>query len=249
MLVISLTLAAVAAAATSGGTINRSLPQSAHVSIAATSSGCENNPGPWITIDGALTLGGVNAKIVLTNNRKFTHVTAADVASEVTLIPLGQQIQIPKQPVIGGVGGNPWIYFQFTDGQNALGKPKLLGRCVQGLLNPVDLDFLLPTGAHANVDSDACSNSGGPNVTLSGELRLGGLCGRLIFTNNAKFTHATSADSVVDLVLIPAGKAYVFAKQPPLGGAGGNPLIFLQFLDGAGYELTDPIFLGRCNQL
>src|SRR5262245_15718695 len=244
-----LALSALAAAsAAAGGTINRTLPQSAHLSLAPLASGCQNNPGPFITIDGALTLSGVDARIVLTNNRKFTHVTSADVVADVTLIPLGEQIQIHKQPVLGGAGGNPWIYLQFTDGQNELGKPKLLGRCVQGL-STVDLDFEIPTGAHALVDSDACSNSGGPKVTLSGELKLGGLGGRLIFTNNAKFTHVTSADTVVDIVIIPAGQAYVFAKQPPLGGAGGNPLIFIQFLDGAGLEITDPIFLGRCNQL
>jgi len=243
-----LALAALSAASAAGGTINRTLPQGAHVSLAATASGCENHPGPYITLDGALTLSGVNARIILTNNRKFTHVATGDVTADVTLIPLGEQIQIHKQPVLGGVGGNPWIYLQFSDGERALGKPKLLGRCVQGL-SLVDLDFEIPTGAQAKVDTDFCSNSGGPTVSLNGELRLGGLYGKLIFTNNAKFTHATSADAVVDLVLIPAGQSIVFAKQPPLGGAGGNPLIYILFQDGAGVDLCDPIFLGRCNQL
>jgi hypothetical protein len=41
-------------------------------------------------------------------------------------------MQFPKQPVLGGVGGNPWIYLQFIDGQgNALSGERLLGRCVQ----------------------------------------------------------------------------------------------------------------------
>jgi hypothetical protein len=247
MISTSLALAALAAA-TANGTINRTLPQGAHLSLAATASGCENNPGPYITIDGALTLAGVNAQIILTNNRKFTHVASGDVVADITLIPLGEQIQIPKQPVLGGVGGNPWIYLQFSDGEKALGKPQRLGRCVQGL-SLVNLDFEMPTGAHAKVDSDACTNSGGPTVSLNGELRLGGLYGKLIFTNNAKFTHVTSADAVVDLVLIPPGQSLVFAKQPPLGGAGGNPHIFVQFQDGAGIDLSDLIYVGRCNQL
>lgn len=248
MLSTCLALAALAAASTNGGTITRTFPQGAHLSLAPTASGCENNPGPYITLDGALTLSGVNARIILTNNRRFTHVTSADVTADIELIPLGQQIQIHKQPVLGGVGGNPYIYLQFSDCRRTFGKPKLLGRCVQGL-NPVDLDFDIPTGALASVTSDGCTNSGGPDITLSGELRLGGLCGHLILTNNAKFTHATSADVVIDIVLIPEGQSIVFAKQPPLDGAGGNPFIYVQFLDGSGSELGDPIFVGRCNQL
>lgn len=248
MLTTLLALAVLSAPPGNGGTITRSLPQSAHLSLAATASGCENNPGPYITIDGALTLSGVGARVILTNNRRFTHVTEADVTADVEIVPVGQEIQIHKQPVLGGVGGNPWFYLQFSDGQRLLGKPKLIGRCVQGL-NPFALDFDLPTTAHATVDSDACTNSGGPNITLNGELKLGGFYGHLILTNNAKFTHVTSADVVINIVIVPAGQSIVFAKQPPLDGAGGNPYIFLQFLDGSQSPLGDAIFVGRCNQL
>ena len=249
MLTTSLALAALATASGAAGSINQSLPQRGHVSLSASATGCENNPGPFITLDGELTLSGVNARIILTNNRRFTHVTSADVTADVVLIPVGEEIVIHKQPSLGGVGGNPWIYLQFTDGKKALGKPQLLGRCVQGL-RKAELDFTIPTGAHVNTSSEGgCDNSGGPNITLSGELRLGGLCGQLIFTNNAKFTHATSADVTVDIVLLPEGRTITFAKQPPLGGAGGNPLIYVQFLDGSGAELTAPIFVGRCNQI
>lgn len=248
MLSTYLTLAALAAASAGNGNITQSLSQGAHVSLAATASGCDNNPGPYITLNGALTLSGVNARIILTNNRRFTHVTSSDVTADVVLIPAGEEIHINKQPSRGGVGGNPWIYLQFSDCNRALGKPRLLGRCVQGLKS-ADLDFDIPTGVTATVTSGGCENSGGPDITLSGELRLGGLCGQLILTNNAKFTHATAADVVIDIVLIPAGQAIVFAKQPPLGGVGGNPYIYVQFLDGLGIPYGDAIYVGRCNRL
>lgn len=248
MLSASLALAALASATGAAGNINQSIPQRGHVSLSASAEGCQNNPGPFITLDGALTLSGVNARIVLSNNRRFTHVTSADVTADVVLIPVGEEIVIHKQPSLGGVGGNPWIYLQFTDGKKALGKAQLLGRCVQGL-KKAELDFTIPTGVYAMTTSDNCENSGGPDITLSGELRLGGLCGQLVFTNNAKFTHATSADVVVDIVLIPAGRSITFAKQPPLDGAGGNPHIFVQFLDASGTELCPTIYVGRCNQL
>ena len=53
----------------------------------------------------------------------------------------------------------------------------------------------------------------------------------------------------VDFVIIPAGESITFAKQQPLDGAGGNPLIFLQFTDGDGAPLSEEFFLGRCVQL
>ena len=219
------------------------------IACRATPSGCENNPGPYITLDGDLTLGGLGARIILSNNAKGTHTASADVFADVTLIPAGEKFQIAKQPSRGGVGGNPWIYFQFLDGQGgSLCAPIKLGRCVQGLTNASGV-FSILTGANCNITSGDCTNSGGPFITLNGELRLGGLNGRLILTNNAKFTHAAADDVVLDIVLLEDGKSITFAKQPPLGGAGGNPLIYVQFMSGSGAPIGSKILLGRCNQL
>jgi hypothetical protein len=91
---------------------------------------CSNNPGPWITLGGDLTLSGLNARIIFENNLKGTHKTVRD-AKDVVLIPNGSKIVIPKQPPLGGVGGNPIISFQFTDGEDPITKPVVLGRCVQ----------------------------------------------------------------------------------------------------------------------
>ena len=229
--------------------ISASLSQKGSCKVNATASGCSNNPGPYITLEGEMKLSGVKAQIILTNNARFTHSTSADVKADVVLIPAGETIRIAKQPSQGGVGGNPWIYLQFTDGKGGdLGKAQRLGRCVQGL-NPAAIDFLLPTAVAANLASGDCENSGGPYVTLNGELKMGGLCAKLILTNNAKFTHATSADVVINVVLLEEGKSITFAKQPPLDGAGGNPWIYVQFLSGSDEKLGSPILVGRCVQL
>jgi len=92
--------------------------------------GCSNRGGPFITLGGTLTLGGLHARIIFRNNLIGTHET--DVERDVTLILSGSQIVIPKQPVRGGVGGNPLIYFRFLQGDGTpIGDPVLLGRCVQ----------------------------------------------------------------------------------------------------------------------
>lgn len=242
-------LSACLASVASAATVNQTMSQIATVKVSATPSGCENNPGPYITLNGEMKLSGISARIILSNNTKGTHTASSDITADVVLIPAGETITIAKQPSQGGVGGNPWIYLQFCDGKGGdLGSPQLLGRCVQGLVDGGGA-FSIPTGANCNVTGGDCTNSGGPNITLSGELRLGGLGAKLILTNNAKFTHATSADVVISVVLLEDGKSITFAKQPPLGGAGGNPLIYLQFLNGSGSPIGSKILLGRCNQL
>ena len=241
---LTLGLATTASAASFTTTVK----QNARVSLTATPSGCENNPGPYITLNGQLSLSGVTARIILTNNAKFTHTASAEAYADVVIVPGGESIQIAKQPSRGGVGGNPWIYFQFTDCKGGtVGSPIKLGRCVQGL-GGVNGNFPIPTAIAAAL-TGGCSNNPGPFITLGGDLRMGGLCGRIILTNNAKFTHVATEDVVVDVTLLEDGKTITFAKQPPLGGAGGNPHIYVQFLDGSGSSLGSPIYIGRCVQL
>ena len=100
---------------------------------------------------------------------------------------------------------------------------------------------------HGTVAID-CSNSPGPQITLSGELALEGIDLKAIFRNNAKGTHQTTETFSVTGVLLPEGDTITIPKQPANGGVGGNPFIWLQFLDASGNELSGEIFLGRCVQ-
>jgi hypothetical protein len=244
-----LALTVFTASSASAATVSKNFNQTGKVNLKVTPSGCENNPGPYITIDGAMTLSGAKARLIFSNNERLTHSNSADVKVDVELTPVDGEFRIAKQPSRGGVGGNPWIYFQFTSPSGAaLTSPVKLGRCVQGLTNAGGL-FAIPTGAQMNVTSGNCSGAGGPFVTLDGALRIGGLNGRVILSNNAKWTHAAAEDVILDLVLLEDGQSITFAKQPPLDGVTGNPIIYLQFLTGAGAEIGAPIKLGRCNQL
>lgn len=225
------------------------IQQPASLFTQATVDACTNNPGPFITLQGELALGGVNARLIFRNNRRGTHEHSEDVEVDVVLIPEGETIRFAKQPSRGGVGGNPWIYAEFLDGAgDPLSEEILFGRCVQGL-DPSLLEFLLPTDVSVEVAGDGCSNSGGPQITLSGEIRLGGLSSRLIFRNNQKGTHEHDEYTDVSVVILGGDESITFAKQPPQGGAGGNPLIYLQFTDGQGNPYGGEIFLGRCTRL
>src|SRR5207249_740796 len=113
----------------------------------------------------------------------------------------------------------------------------------------VSTTVTIPASVAASVTADGCTNNPGPFITLSGELALGGITARLTFQNNVKGTHTHTEDVTADVVILPEGETIRFAKQPPLGGVGGNPRISIQFLDGSGNPLGAPIFLGRCVQL
>lgn len=209
-------------------------------------TGCDNSPGPEITIEGELLLGGLKASLIFQNNTKGTHSTTVTYSTNVALVLPGSGITLPKQPVLGGVGGNPHIWIQFCDSKGGnMSEEIYLGRCVQGLL--VTKDVLNAVVANTFVTVAECSNKGGPMVTFGGKIKLSGLNARLIFRNNEKGTHTAEAISEVSLVV--DGTEVTIPKQPSRGGAGGNPLIWLQFLHGNNLPIGDPLFLGRCNQI
>jgi hypothetical protein len=232
--------------------VSTTFPMPVRLQAAVEASGCENAPGPQITLNGALTLGGLGVDLIFRNNEKGTHTATEEAVAKVVLIPEGQSVSVPKQPVLGGVGGNPFIWVQLVDAAgNPLSGAIFLGRCVQGLSN-LSADFFLPSTAVAEVEAEGCYNNPGPYITLSGQLALTGLNARIMFANNDNPVggpHDANVEASVDVVVIPAGQSIQIPKQPVLGGVGGNPWISVLFRDGAGEPLSGEFLLGRCVQL
>jgi len=211
-----------------------------------TETGCLNSPGPQITLEGEIALGGLQVELIFQNNEKGTHTTSVTYGTNVVLVALGDSITIPKQPVQGGVGGNPHIWIQFHNGEGRnLTKEMYLGRCVQGL--EISPEFVSQVVALADVAAVDCANHPGPVIQVGGTITFSVLHARFIFRNNAKGTH--TAQDMRDVVLIVKGSEVTIPKSPAQGGAGGNPIISIQFQDGAGDPLAAPVRLGRCVQL
>ncbi len=130
-------------------TVSTAFEMPVNIQTSMSTSGCSNSPGPTITLQGALSLGGMGVKLLFENNVKGTHTYTVESTASATVIPQGQSIQIPKQPVFGGVGGNPYIWLQFMDSHdNPLSGTTFLGRCVQGLFT-TSADFTIPSTAMA----------------------------------------------------------------------------------------------------
>jgi hypothetical protein len=216
------------------------------VTLNVNASDCDNSPGPFITLEGEIAVGGVKAQLIFQNNVKGTHRTTRTVGTTAVLIPAGEGITIPKQPCLGGVGGNPWIYIQLFNAQGNLTPEILLGRCVQGLT--ISEDVLNTALLTTLITATDCSNNPGPWITLEGALTLSSLKARVIFRNNVKGTHENK-DNVVEVELLGDGAKVVIPKQPSRGGVGGNPWIWVQFLDGSDVPIADPVFLGRCSEM
>ena len=111
----------------------------------------------------------------------------------------------------------------------------------------VSTSLSLPAHVNLTINETGCKNSGGPQVTVEGVIALGDICTRVILSNNAKGTHKAEVEQEIDLVL-SLGEDITIPKQPSRGGVGGNPHIWIQFIDGRGHELTDEVYLGRCVQ-
>ena len=124
----------------------------------------------------------------------------------------------------------------------------LLVRCVQGLFTS-EMDLIMEGLAKADISAADCSNSGGPQITIDGNLVLDGLGANLIFRNNRRGTHERYEETEVSIVIVPADTPLEIPKPPPLGGAGGNPHIFFAFTDDDGDPVSSEFYLGRCVQL
>ena len=93
---------------------------------------CTNNPGPYINVSGSVSFSGVKARFIFRNQRTAGAPHEAIATVDLTAIQEGFTLRFPKQPVLGGVGGNPWISVRFASAEGQpLGEEVLLGRCVQ----------------------------------------------------------------------------------------------------------------------
>ncbi|HEY6156241.1 MAG TPA: hypothetical protein VIV88_02255 [Gemmatimonadales bacterium] len=230
---------------------NTSVPIPASISADFSAYDCSNNPGPQITFSGATVLGGFGVALTFTNNMQGTHSFTSGTTVNTILQPTGGAIVIPKQPVDGGTGGNPFIWVQFVDGGGApLTGEIFVGRCVQGAGWHVTQSATTSASTAATFTVQSCANSPGPYISFDASMTSAGLAARIIFRNNDNPVGGPhEADVTRTVTMIPAGFSVTFPKQPVQGGVGGNPWIWAGFTDAGGTALGDPTLLGRCEQL
>lgn len=264
--------------------VNQVVDVPVHVGLTTTVD-CSNSPGPTITINGAITIGSVTTAVWFQNNTKGTHSTSPTVTTgDVGVVPSTQDgsdtLQIAKPPVpltgggwLGGsvgAGGNPWISFDVTGQDDAgnsvskIGGAQLIGKCVQlgkgNVTTQTTKDFTIPVQVRVVAQSFVCSKDAS-TLTVTSNPSFSGLTGEILFDNNKNYkVHeaAVSGSAGFDLV-----DSYSASKGWGVGGAGGNPLTYVQFMgpgetvatntdgtyDISGWTTYPAVNVGRCNQL
>jgi hypothetical protein len=236
-------------------------------------SGWCDNTGSDINIVGDLTLGSVDMRVTLANNRKGTHSVGVDFAGDVNVAVAEENAVIQKAPAFGGVGGNPHAILELRDSDtgavltNTAGDPLViyLGRCVSGankgfavdVNEQVDLDGLLEYFVQA-VECGRYKS----RLDIGANALHDGVDGHLILANQVNKVPGepgvhyadVQADVTVNLLASTqseGGKGWWDAKGS-IHGPGGNPLVYVGAdLDAwnAKQEATWGTFLGRCNKL
>lgn len=118
----------------------------------------------------------------------------------------------------------------------------------------VEADFVMPAAMSLSMKTSGCSNRGGPEIELAGDLFRGGLKGKLR-AENAGGVHGNEVDAFLTAKLTDSyGNTIVVPKQPifkgeDTEGAGGNPFIWFDAKDADGRSMMGgPRLLGRCVQ-
>ena len=201
-----------------------------------------DNKGSNITLTGSITINKTLpvARIELWNSPPGSKTASLQSAFAVQLTDLDGNIlndQSPKQPSLGGVGGNPYFWFGLEG--ETLNQSLFLGRCVsQSTPTRIKRNFNQSAILSLALSQLDCNNTGGPNITITSGRSDNAVIGNIIETNNYKGT-LTSTDVAAKLGIVFANGKVTVPKSVGAGGAGGNPIVKVQFLQCMNYDGTN----------
>lgn len=229
-----------------------------HARFELTEAWCDNT-GPHITISSELDiLGDQGAQLTFKNNVKGTKTLS--VAGQVTVDVFDTDLStegIAKQPPLGGVGGNPFIYFHPEGGGYYY-----LGRCVQdgkigaGLnTGPFAEDLEISAFTTLFIQSLSCTSKGS-KLNVTSDSGTGDVNGWIVFANNdlgKNPPHINDDEIAASVGLTLLQGLSNIRRGWGVGGTGGNPLIEVATgtLDDLGVfsQEGNALQLGRCKNL
>ena len=152
-----------------------------------------------------------------------------------------------KEPMLAGEGTNPNVYLQFFDDEGkAMSDEMPFDRC-RKLLDTVYSHVEVQAELALDLNLDSCRASEGPYVDAVGDVKMGGVNGRMVFRRHQRGTAETNALSGLEFNVTLPGATFDVDPQTLAGGAGGNSYVFLQFL-GDGAPISEEVYLGRCGK-
>lgn len=234
---------------------------SVHSTMWASEESWCDNTGPHITVRSVTDTGGASLQVTFKNNVKGTHTVQVVGTSAFTVLePVSGEGSIWKQPPLGGVGGNPFMYIV-----DAGGTWHYIGRCVQdGKIGQLDhgrfsADTSVGGFADSTVQALTCSNKGS-SLSIGTTAGAGSVTGYLVFTNSSfdvsvkrDPTHINDDSGIVVSWGFSLNQSQVRkGQQNGVAGPGGNPLVSTAAgaTDASGATVYGaPTDHGRCNKL
>jgi hypothetical protein len=254
--VLGLSIVVVAPAQATPGTASASFVVSGHADVNVTEDSWCDNAGPHITLAHTIAIGGGALQLTFKNNVKGTHTVQVVGAVTLSLLDTSGDStpQIAKQPPLGGVGGNPFIYYRSPDGVN-----HYIGRCVQdgkiGHLNHGrwSSDFGVNGFSTSTVQAVSCSNKGS-SLNIGHTASTDGVDGTLVFSNSdlgLNPQHINDTDVAASWTFSLAGSQIRKGQHNGVPGPGGNPLVSTATGPTVGGVTVfgAPTDHGRCNKL
>ena len=229
--------------------IHRSFDLPAALSLSIQTTACAGTPGPQVSLQGDLTLTGLNASVIFRNTGP--QVSQEPFSVNQVIVPADQKVSTPAQSITGGLGNNPYIWLQVADSK---GRPLtgeiFLGRCDQGTFTPA-VNIAVPADATGTIVASGCGGASGPTVTLDGGTELSPLMANLIFRSaDPASTPKGKIDQVVNQAMIfPAGQSYPLPTQPIVANSAANPLVSMQFSLEGGATVGSEVRFGRCSTI
>jgi len=184
-----------------------------NVQTSMTASGCDNSPGPQITLQGAMTIGGIGVHSCSKTTRRNPPFTVESTDSNCD--SAGQSVTNTQTPVLAETGGILHIN-QFVDNQQQPSLQRSSSDAASKDSSTHLLTFPFQQPLSAQVSAGSC-NKPRFDHSLSGQMSLTGNQCNIIFSNNDKPSRGTPPEytaTAVSVVLIPAGQTIQFAKQP-----------------------------------
>lgn len=210
-------------------TLSATMTIPAMVQMRVSSTTCTNT-GSSVDITGAISLGKAYFHSRLANNLKNTKTATNDQVGDFVVDPTSSPtLPIPKQPVLDGVGGNPWISVELATGTPYAVQFPNIGRCVQGVT--FDLPATLVSLSQGNAATVAATSCTTTQSTLG--IGLGnstpGITATVVFSNNKiKSVHDAAASSSYSVEIL-SPRDFTKGVTRNLSGAGGNPYVYGTF--------------------
>ncbi|MBK5305959.1 MAG: hypothetical protein JJD92_04645 [Frankiaceae bacterium] len=234
------------------------LPVKANVAVGE-DSWCDNS-GPHITLYTDNMFDGLAANVLFSKNKNDAWHNPAEGESFAALgLSTGTATAgLPKQPPLGGVGGNPFIYIQ---PDASVEDYYYIGRCVQdgkiGHLNhgrwSVDTNVLATLAL--SLQALDCSNKGS-SLSLGTETSADAPTGNIVMSNSDMGLNPQHIASVAGAFGFALGQGLKIKKGGGVNGVGGNPYIATQLgtVDSLGVFSADASTFNnfggvRCNKI